>query len=80
MIHALSRALLGCIIVALVCALMCVAIIAMPMLRLGTLLVEVIELMLDKVSKQRGPRSGNVPPARFPQEPPFRNPRGPSQD
>lgn len=52
MIRAFARALLGCAIVALVCALMCVAIIALPLLLLGTLLVEVIEMLLSKATKK----------------------------
>lgn len=34
----------------------------------------------DKVPPKPRPRAGNIPPARFPQEPPFRNPSGPAED
>ena len=33
-----------------------------------------------KVPPKPRPRAGNIPPARFPQEPPFRNPSGPAED
>lgn len=66
MMRTLARALLGCAIVTLVCALMCVAIIAMPMLLLGTLLVEVIEMLLSKPkpSGWRPPKAPPKPPPR----------------
>lgn len=53
MIRIVSRALLGCAIVSLVCALMCVAGVALPLIMLGTLLVDTIEVLFARIAGER---------------------------